>query len=325
MVIIMKNDFIGIECIPVGTAGEKIIDDACIVVEGGGFRGVYSSGVLDALMENNINVGCLVGVSAGALNGLNYISGQIGRCTRIDLKFRHDDRFVGMRAFKRDKGIVGFSYLFNEINEYEPFDFDRFNTTPRRFVAVATNCLTGKAEFFEKDTFPDILQAVRASSTLPYLSKPVYLNNIPYFDGGCSCRIPYRWAIDNGYRKILVVKNQNSEYRIKNPINLKCLIEHSYRDYPNLTKVLAECDEHYNRECDEIAQLEESGELFVFSPSKKLKIDTFESDISKLLKLYFLGYNDTKRRIGELISYLDAKNKTYYKENCSKDGYKIIL
>ena len=306
MVIVMKNDFIGTECIPVGTASDKVTD-ACIVVEGGGFRGVYSAGVLDALMENDINASCLVGVSAGALNGLNYISGQIGRSTRINLEFRQDDRFVGMQAFKSDNSVIGFSYLFNEINEYEPFDFERFNTTPRRFVAVVTNCLTGKTEYFEKDEFTDILQAVRASATLPYVSKPVYLNNIPYFDGGCSCRIPYQWAIDNGYKKIIVIKNQNAEYRIDNPINFNYLIERSYRNYPNLSKVLAEADKQYNKECDEIARLDKSGELFVFSPSKKLKIDTLESDLSKLIKLYFLGYNDTKKRMNDLITYLNVE------------------
>lgn len=303
----MRNDyFTGTECIPIGKASNKITE-GCIVVEGGGFRGVYSAGVLDALMENDINMSCLVGVSAGALNGLNYISGQIGRSTRINLEFRQDDRFVGMQAIKNDSSVIGFSYLFNEINEYEPFDFERFNNSSRRFVAVATNCLTGKAEYFEKGEFADILQAVRASATLPYVSKPVYLNNTPYFDGGCACKLPYQWALDNNYKKVIVVKNQNSDYRVDISKNLNYLIERSYRNFPELSKAMADGDVRYNEQCNEIESLEKEGKIFVFSPSKKLKIDTLESDLSKLIKLYFLGYNDTKKRMDELISYLNAE------------------
>lgn len=302
----MKNDFIGTECIPVGNASDKITE-GCIAVEGGGFRGTYSAGVLDALMENDINMSCLVGVSAGALIGLNYISGQIGRSTRINLEFRQDDRYVGMQAIKNDNSVIGFSYLFNEINEYEPFDFERFNNSPRRFVAVVTNCLTGKTEYFEKGQCEDIFQAVRASATLPYVSKPVYLNNTPYFDGGCACRLPYQWALDNNYKKVIVVKNQNSNYRVDISKNINYLIERSYRNYPAFSKVMANGDERYNEQCNEIEKLENEGKIFVLSPSKKIKVDTLESDLSKLIKLYFLGYNDTKKRMCELKSYLNAE------------------
>lgn len=298
-----RNKFIGVECIPTGKASDNITD-GCIVVEGGGFRGVYSAGVMDALMENDINMSCLVGVSAGALNGLNYISGQIGRSTRINLNFRQDDRYVGAKAFKTDNGIIGFSYLFNEINDYEPFDFDRFNNSPQRFVSVVTNCLTGETEYFEKGKCDDILQGVRASATLPYVSKPVFIDDTPYFDGGCSCKLPYQWAIDNGFKKIIVVKNQHESFRFDNYLNLNMIIELSYRNYPNLSQALAEGDERYNNQCNEIAKLSKSKDIFVFSPSKKLKIDTLENDLSKLIKLYFLGYNDTKKRLRELKTYL---------------------
>ena len=302
----MKNNFIGTECIPVGNASNNIIE-GCIAVEGGGFRGIYSAGVLDALMENDINMSCLVGVSAGALNGLNYVSGQIGRSTRINLDFRQDDRYVGMQAIKTDNSVIGFSYLFNEINEYEPFNFERFNNPSRRFVAVVTNCLTGKAEYFEKGKYADILQAVRASATLPYVSKPVYLNDTPYLDGGCACKLPYQWALDNNFKKVIVVKNQNSNYRADISKNLNYLIERSYKSFPALSKAIADGDERYNEQCNEIEALEKAGKIFVLSPSKKLKIDTLEGDLSKLIKLYFLGYNDTKKRMGELKSYLNAE------------------
>lgn len=303
----MKNEiFSGIDKIPTGTASHKITE-GCIVIEGGGFRGVYSEGVLDALMKADINMGCTVGVSAGALNGLNYVSGQIGRTARINLRFRHDDRYVGMQAMKRDNGIIGFSYLFKDIDEFEPFNYERFYESPQRFVAVATNLITGKAEYFEKNEYGYIFQAVRASASLPYISKPVNINNVPYLDGGCACKLPYQWALDNQFKKIIVVKNRPSEYRADVFKNINRKIERSYRNYPQLAKVLAEGDERYNKQCDELECLEQNGRVFIISPSKNIKIDTLEKDVEKLGEWYFLGYNDTKKKLPELISYLNAE------------------
>lgn len=303
----MKNEiFSGIDKIPIGMSSDKITE-GCIVIEGGGFRGVYSEGVLDALMEADINMSCTVGVSAGALNGLNYVSGQIGRTARINLRFRHDDRYVGIQAMKRDNGIIGFSYLFKDIDEFEPFNYERFYDSPRRFVVVATNLLTGKAEYFEKNEYGYIFQAVRASASLPYISKPVNINNIPYLDGGCACKLPYQWALDNQFKKIIVVKNQAAEYRADISQNINQMIERTYRNYPLLAKALAGGDERYNKQCDELERLEKDGTLIVLSPSKNIRIDTLEKDIEKLGEWYFLGYNDTKKRLPEIISYLDAE------------------
>ena len=162
---------------------------------------------MDALMEADVNLACTIGVSAGALNGISYVSGQIGRSARSPLRYRHDSRYFGLGAFLRNRTPFGFDFMFGELSRtLDPLDMTRFFRPERRFVAVATNCLTGKPEYFEKGRCPDIMLATRASSTMPYISQMVRMNGTPYLDGGCSCKIPFRWALDNGFRAVVIVK-----------------------------------------------------------------------------------------------------------------------
>ena len=289
--------------LPVGNASDKITD-GCLVIEGGGFRGVYSGGVLDALMEADINMRCTIGVSSGALNGANYVSGQIGRSSRINLRFRHDKRYVGLHAMKNNNGIIGFSFLFEDVNAFEEFDYERFNKTPQRFIAVATNLLTGEAEYFEKGKCENIFHAVMASASMPYVSKPVNINNVPYLDGGCVCRIPYQWALDNKFDKIIVIKNRANDHRFTIYKKLYQTMEYTYRDYPEFAKALTVADEQYNKHCDELEKLEIEGKILILSPSENIRIDTLETNIEKLEDWYFLGYNDTKARLQEVKDYL---------------------
>lgn len=191
--------------IPRAVAKETLIH-GCLVLEGGAFRSVYEAGVLDALMIHDINLDCVIGVSAGALNGMNYVAGQIGRSAYVNLKYRHDSRYVGLKAIHHNAGIIGFDFAFNEINKEYPFHYEHFNRPEQRFIAVATNCLTGCPAYFEKGKFKNIFQAVRASASLPYLSKIVDIQGEPYLDGGCSDKIPFKWAIKNQYNKIIVIR-----------------------------------------------------------------------------------------------------------------------
>ena len=146
-----KNNkrFSGISKLPNGNTSNKIVP-GCIVLEGGAFRGLYTSGVLDALMQFEINMQCTVGTSAGALNGFNYVAGQIGRSARINLGYRHDSRYVGLEAFKNNKGIIGFDFLMKGTQYFDPLNTPRFMNPTRDFIAVCTNCKTGRPEYFSK-------------------------------------------------------------------------------------------------------------------------------------------------------------------------------
>lgn len=307
LILMKKKLFPGIKHLPRGMASD-IIKEGCIVLEGGAFRGTYTEGVLDALMENDINMQCTIGVSAGAMNGMNYVSGQIGRSARMTFKYRKDSRYIGIRAFAKDHGIVGFDFLFNKSMELEWFSRKRFNNPNRRFVAVATNCITGETEYFDRDTCENIDEAVKASAALPLVSQPVELSGMPHFDGGCSCKIPYQWAIDNGYDKIIVVKTRHDDYRkTVGASKIDKVVGFKFKKFPKLIESLAKSDENYNQQCDELDKLAKEKRVFIISPSKNVTVGRFEGDLNKLEELYYLGYNDALNKISDLKAYLDDK------------------
>ena len=295
--------FSGLADLPGGTASESLTE-GCLVLEGGGFRGVYTQGFLDAMMENDLNLSAVIGVSAGALGGANYVSGQIGRSARINLRYRHDSRYVGLRAFLKSRSILDLGFLIEDRGILEPLDWERFNRPERRFVAVTTDCLSGKTAYFEKGKHRDFLLAVRASATMPYISPPVIIDGRPYFDGGCSTKIPYEWALEEGYGKIVVIRTREASYRArKRERNRAARV---YRRYPAFAETLSREDEEYNRELDALDALEKEGRLLVFCPSEPPMAETLEKDMEKLGALYYLGRNDCLRELERLKSYLGA-------------------
>ena len=242
--------------IPHGHA-DPSITPGCLVVEGGAFRGLYNQGVLDALMVNNLNFACTIGTSAGALAGFNYAAGQIGRSARANLTYRHYTDYVGRGALTHAHSPIRLDFLFNDYNAIEPFDEKSFFSPDRRFVAVATDCTTGKAAYFEKGKCRDIYSAIKASASMPYISPMVDVDGRPCLDGGCSCKIPYRWAIHEGYEKIVVVRTREPEYRKK--VSRKRHRLQGYGRYPEFTRSLARSNRAYNHQCEEIQKLEEQG------------------------------------------------------------------
>lgn len=289
--------------LPKGLASENVIK-GCIVLEGGAFRGLYGEGVLDAFMQAGINLECTIGVSAGAMNGLNYVSGQIGRSIRLNLKYRHDNRYVGRKALMRSNGLIGFDFAFYDLENEDPFDKKRFFQLNRRFIAVATNCETGKPTYFEKGKCVDILKAVQASATLPFVSRPVMIEGVPYLDGGCSNKIPFQWAIDEGYDKIVVVRTRPKTYRRskKSTFSMEKVL---YRKYPNLAQALVESNFVYNKMCDTLDALEKEGKIIVVAPSQPVEITRLEKDVDKLADLYFRGYYDGKKISRQVLEYLN--------------------
>ena len=167
---------------PGGLASETLIP-GCLVLEGGAFRGLYTQGFLDAMMQNDLNLSCVIGVSAGALSGMNYVAGQIGRSARTNLTYRRDSRYVGTKAVLKSHSLLDIGFLVEDRGVLEPLNWERFNREEQRFIAVATNCETGEAAYFEKGKCSDIMQAVRASATMPYISPMVMIDGVPYLDG----------------------------------------------------------------------------------------------------------------------------------------------
>jgi len=300
--MIIKNVYSGLANLPHGRTSGKLTS-GCICLEGGALRGIYTSGVLDYLMEQDMNFSCVIGVSAGAMNGLNYAAGHIGRSARINLSYRHYPRMVGLKALVESKSVFGFDFVFEDAKEFDPFDEVGFLASPGRFVAVATDLATGKPAYFEKDC-EDIFQAVRASASMPFVSKPVEVDGKTCLDGGGCVHIPYQWALDQGYEKIIVIRTRPQEFR-KSKSEAKGA-DMVYKHYPEYVEALKQVPEAYNRECDEVERLTKEGRIFSLCPSKDMGIKRLESDMEKLGEWYYLGYHDMEERFVELKEYLGS-------------------
>ncbi|MCC8141792.1 MAG: patatin family protein [Lachnospiraceae bacterium] len=294
--------FSGIDSLPRGTASEEVTP-GCIVLEGGAFRGLYTEGVLDALMEAGINFECTIGVSAGAMNGICYVSGQIGRAARFSLRYRHDSRYVSWAKIFQRGGPLNYRFALQHIPG-DPLDEERFYDKRKRFVAEATNCWTGRPAYFDRDTCGDIFQAICASAGMPYVSRIVLVDGIPCLDGGCSDKLPYKWAMEEGYKKIVVLRARTADWRYPNEKPSK-FARLYYRPYPRFAETLEWEHARANREYEEVDRLGKEGRLFVISPSVYLPVKLLEPDMEKLGALYYLGYDDGKNVIGDLKRYLN--------------------
>ncbi len=314
--MISTKVFSGIDSLPEGHAGANL-QNFCLVVEGGAFRGIYAEGVLDCLMTHGLNASATIGVSAGAMGGACYVCGQIGRAARINLRFRHDTRYVGLEPILKNRSVIGFQFVLDSLaygghpsEHIEPFDFESFNNPDRRFVAVATNCHTASPVYFEKGHCSDIFKAIQASASMPLVSRMVTIDGEPYLDGGCSVKVPYRWAIDNRFDKIVVVRTRTRTFR-KNPREdapTERLIQTRYRHYPQFMEALLHNGEIYNRDCDEMNRLENEGRLFMIAPSHTIPIRSLEKNMERLGRLYYLGYEDAEKALPSLMAYLDIRS-----------------
>lgn len=269
-----------------------IIDNnTALVLEGGGLRGVFTCGVLDYFMDNGIRFPFTIGVSAGACNGLSYMSGQRGRAKASNIDLMDKYHYVGFKYLFTQKCIMDFKLLFEEFPEkIIPYDYDAYFSNPDRFVMVTTNCITGKAEYFEEKTSSErVMDIVRASSSLPFVSPISYVDGIPMLDGGIADSIPVEYAMSQGYEKLVVVLTRNRGYRKK--AGSMPLAKAVYRKYPALQKALSERNAIYNRTMDLIERLEDEGRITVIRPLKPIDVSRMEKDTDKLRALYQEGYD----------------------------------
>lgn len=278
-----------------------------LVLEGGSLRCMFSAGVTDVMMNNGLPFDGVFGVSAGALTGVNFVSGQPGRTARVNLDYVNDKRYLGIRSLLLHKSIFNFDFLFGEISkELLPFDWDAFENSPCEFTAVATNCVTGRPMYCEKSSCSDIYAAVRASASMPLLAPMVTVEGAPCLDGGVSVSIPYQKALDEGYEKIVVVTTREHGFRkpsVKGAA-ARAYARH-YRKYPELVRALLNVPRRYNRELEQLEALELQGRLLVVRPQKPITISRTEKDREKLQALYDEGEAVGLERLAALKSYLE--------------------
>lgn len=279
---------------------------AAIVLEGGSLRGLFTSGVLDVLVEQGIECSYVNGVSAGSMNGMNYVSKQTGRTLKINTEYLHDKRYLSFKNMMRNRQIFNFEFLFGEIStELVPFDFNAFYQSPQTFEAVATRCSTGQPEFFEKSTCSDMLAAVKASSSMPVLSRMVSVDGKKYLDGGISMPIAYQRAIDLGYEKIILILTRHDGF-LKPPLSplMRRVYARYFAPLPRLSQSLYDVPERYNRMQQEIDRLKQAGRIYVIRPEVPVKVSRLEKDVRKLIDLYGEGRKVAKNHLPALEKYL---------------------
>lgn len=279
--------------------------EAGLVVEGGGMRGVYTAGVLDYFMEKNLYFDDCYGVSAGACHISSYVSKQIGRSMKVTLDYINDKRYCSINSLIKTGDMFGVEMLYDLIpNKLELYDYDTFNKFKGNFYSVVTNCKTGKAEYMKiKDMKKDII-AVRASSSLPLLSRIVEINGKEYLDGGITDSIPIKKSIKDGHKKNVVILTRDKTYRKSKPKFLS-FFKLKYKKYPNLVKAIENRYKMYNETLDFIEEEKAKNKVFIIQPKLPVKISRIEKDKDKLKALYNQGYEDAKEIYEDLMKFLE--------------------
>lgn len=262
-----------------------------LILEGGGMRGVFTCGVLDFFMDNDIRFPYTIGVSAGACNGLSYMSGQRGRARYSNIELLEKYDYIGLKHLFRKRNIMDFDLLFHDFPEHIlPYDYEAYFNCLERYEMVTTNCITGEACYFEeKKDKKRVIDIVRASSSLPFVCPIAYVDGIPMLDGGLVDSIPLQWAIDLGYtQNNVVVLTRNRGYR-KESKDRK-VPSFLYRRYPKVREVFGRRGEIYNAQLEMVEQMEDEGSIQVIRPIKPVQVDRIERDVNKLIDLYQEGY-----------------------------------
>lgn len=278
-----------------------------LVLEGGGLRGVYTSGVLDYFLTRSLKFNYTVGVSAGAIYSASYASRQKERNLEIEQKYLDDERYMGLKYLIKTGNYINLDFAYRKMTyEYFPFDFETFKKSNREFKVGAFNCLTGETEFFSQNDYKnteDLLQALIATGSLPFLCKERLLNNKIYLDGGIASPIPLEESIKDGNKKHVIILTQNKSYK-KPAMRPQSLIKTYYRKYPKVAKALIERHEVYNTLLEKIDLLEAKGEVFVIRPTENVEVGRLERDLNKVEALYQLGIKDAEKIYENLLKWL---------------------
>ena len=275
-----------------------------LILEGGGMRGIYTAGVLDFFIEKNIEVDIVIGVSAGCCNGASYLSKQFKRSYNVNLDYLKNKEYLSFRNLIKTGSMFGMDFLFDKIpNELNPYDYDTFNNSKTKFIAVATNCETGKAEYFElKDLHKDIVY-MKASSSIPMFANIVEVNGYKLLDGGVADSIPIEYALKQGYKKNIVILTRDETYR-KDKIKFIPTIRKKYKEYPKLVEAISNRHTNYNKSLDLVRELSKRQDAFIIRPKSPVKISQIEKNRTKLELLYEEGYNDAKNSYQEILNFI---------------------
>lgn len=281
-----------------------------IVFEGGAFRTIFSCGVMDALVENDIMPDYMIGVSAGAAYGVSMASKQPRRNLDVLMKYRNDKRYLGLSNMidKDNKSIYGLEFSYETIpNELNLFDYDAFKQYKGDFYCVVTNLLTGQPEYMKYTGDDRTNTVLKATCALPMLFPPIIINDVPYMDGGLSDSIPYLKAIEDGCDRIIVVLTRQSGYTKTTSRSTKA-IAYSYRNqYPKLTETMLTRASRYNESLKGLDQYVKEGRIITIQPTTSKSFSRLEKDKNKILSMYNDGYNQCYELLDTIKEFYGIK------------------
>mgnify|MGYP002753450003 FL=1 len=275
-----------------------------LVLEGGAMRGMYTAGVLDTFLDKDFWVDGIISVSAGALFWVNYPSRQKERAIRYNKKFISDKRYISFKSLVSTGNIVNKDFAFYEVPfKYDVFDNKTFKESDIDFYVAVTNLQTAQSEYVKLIDPLAQMEVLRATSAMPYVSRPVEIDGIPYLDGAIADSIPVEQMQKLGYDKIIVILTRTLEYRKSKP--MIWIAKWFYRRYPHFADAVNQRYTMYNRQVENVIKLAEKGDIFVIRPSVDLKIKRIEKDPNKLQAMYELGMKDMQLQWKNLLDYLN--------------------
>lgn len=278
--------------------------DCGLVLEGGGMRGIYTAGVLDYFLDKDIMFANVFGVSAGACHASSYISKQRGRAFRISTDYLKDKNYCSKYSLITTGDMFNVKMCYDTIpNELDPFDYEAFDEYEGKMYVAATDCETGEAEYLRISDMRRDIRGIRASSSLPLISRMVKIGNKQYLDGGIADSIPIVASEKHGNARNVVVLTREDGYR--KPSNKAIpLMKIKYRKFPELVNAMANRHNVYNSTLDYINSNRDNGNVFVIQPKQPPDIGRTEKNLTKLKALYEQGYQDADDCFEELLEFI---------------------
>lgn len=276
-----------------------------LVLEGGGMRGLYTVGVLDVLMDNDLYFDYIIGVSAGAGNAASYVSRQRGRGYRVDTQYVGDKRYIGLDPILHKHSVFGLDFIYDTIpQELDPFDYDAFHADTSEFITVVTDAETGEAVYFGKEKLVGKdFTVLKASAALPMFTPPVEFEGKKYFDGGAADSIPVERALQDGCDRLVIVLTRPRGF-VKAPERIRAAYKRILKDYPNVVKTLDNRHNVYNASLRRCYELQDAGKAVVLAPEYALPVDKFGTDTQKLERCYNEGMRDCNHSLSEIQALL---------------------
>ena len=270
-----------------------------LVLEGGSFRGIFTAGVLDALLDNDILVPYCIGVSAGISYGVSYISRQSGRNLSVITKYRNDKRYIGKSNIIKQHSVFGLDFVYDKVpNELEHFDWDSYRSYPGKVVVVTTDARTGEAVYFDGKEMDKKCTMLRATCALPMAFPAIMIDDVPYYDGGLSDPIPILKAIKDGCHKHIIVLTRTADYVKRLGKTGKIVAKLYSHKYPAVSKAILTRHIGYNKTLDYCRQLEKEGKAIILRPKQPL--NSYEKDVEVLKSSYQMGYQLAEEKLEEI-------------------------